>query len=240
MRMLHIVFVLGLFIFSNGISFAQTAKTPQYLKDIPPLEREVRKFYADWNSTEIRTVVMDSLHTTRMPGGFASLFYENKEPRYSFQLKSLILKDVLDAIVEKEPRYEWKMENGVVNVLPKEKIALLETHVANFQLENATKEKMFSALISKPEFQGAVINANLERDIYRCCGGLCTTTPQRNSINLENATVREILNEIVRLNGFSSWEYREFSDKAEDGKSRRYYKLSFLVDFGAECGGEQF
>jgi len=116
----------------------------------------------------------------------------------------------------------------------------LETKISEFKLENATKEEMFSALISKPEFQGAVISANLERDTYYCCGGICARTPQRNNIELKDATVREVLNEIVRLNGFSVWEYREFIDKAKDRENKRYYKLSFLVDFGAECGGERF
>gem|GEM_PF-5530238 len=143
MRKPHIIFLIGLLICTSNISFAQISDAPRYIKDIPPLERKVTQANISWNLTEIRTITMHSLSRTRMPGGFASLFYEDKEPQYNFQLESFYLKDILDAIVKKESRYQWKLDNSVINILPREKMPSWRLKFRSLNLRTLPKKKCF-------------------------------------------------------------------------------------------------
>ena len=221
----------ALILFTNLI-FAQIHKPPKIVADIPVLDRKLVE--EDLNSGDVSTTVMKSFVRTFTMGGFAKVFTEGEEQTYSFKPKSLSLKDVLDSIVEAEPLYKWNEENGIINILPKDSYSILETRIANFYLKDATKEEMIQALQDQPEFQSAIRKEGVEVNNFKCCGGLCSMEPQRNTIYMANSTVREILNEIVRLNGRSVWRYREFNSTWKS-KTKKLYEIDFIINFGADC-----
>jgi hypothetical protein len=213
---------------------AQSQGVQKKRAQIPPLEREVEGF--NLFSIDVSVLLMKSLSSTRSPGGMAELPFENERLKYNFEPKSLILRDVLDSILKVEPLYVWKEEKGVINLSPTENYPLLGTRVLIFHLDQATKEEMLDALQKTSEFQEALAAQKLETEPLGDLGGLCTETPTRNSIRMENATVQEILNQIVRLNKYSVWLYRESSLKNEAGAvGKKFYRLKFLVDYDRAC-----
>ena len=164
------------------------------------------------------------------------LFEENDSTieNFAFAPKSLRFRDLLDSIVAAEPRYQWKEKDGIVDLIPKDNYPVLEASVTRFVLKNATKEEMINRLQSTPEFLSATLKAGVQKNLGMSFDGICTKTPQKNTINMYNATVQEILNEIVRLNGLSVWRYREYS-VANNRATGRFYSLDFIVDHGADC-----
>jgi len=215
--------------------FGQTAKPPKRVSDIAPLERIVNKD-TNLTSNRIDIVAMESFSWTRTIGGFAMLFRESDSAKENFAFipKSLRFRDLLDSIIAAEPRYQWKEKDGIIDLIPKENYPLLEANVARFFLRNATKEEMINGLQSTPEFLSATLKSGVQKNLVVSFDGICTETPQKNTINMSNATVQEILNEIVRLNGLSVWRYREYL-VANDRTTRRFYSLDFIVNHGADC-----
>lgn len=213
----------------------QTAKPPKRLSDIAPLERIVDRD-TNLTSNRIDIVAMKSFSWTSTIGGFAMLFKENDSAKenFAFTPKSLRFRDLLDSIVAAEPRYQWKEKDGIINLIPKDNYPVLEASVARFSLKNATKEEMINGLQSTTEFLSATLKAGVQKNLGGSFDGICTETPQKNTINIYNATVQEILNEIVRLNGLSVWRYREYS-VANDRTKGRFYSLDFIVNHGADC-----
>lgn len=105
-------------------------------------------------------------------------------------------------------------------------------------MEKATKGGLLAALKESSEFKRSLTENNLsEFPNTFCCGLSSSAPPNIYSVHLKNATIREVLNEIVRQNGRSTWLYREYtSDLFKDnpsgrfGENKRYYSLYFLVD----------
>jgi hypothetical protein len=214
-------------------NFAQTATVSKFLVNIPLLDRKVDE-NTNFNLNTISEVAMKSFNRTYTIGGVSILFDGDEETKYTLKPETYYQKDVLDSIVEAEPLYQWKIQDGLINLVPKKNYPVLETKINNFYIYNATKEEMIETLLISPEFQSAIKEAKVEKKPFYCCGGLCTTQPQRNTINLQNSTVQEVLNEIVRLNGRSVWRYREYSATYNE-ITKRYYDLNFMVNFGADC-----
>jgi len=140
------------------------------------------------------------------------------------------LRDVLNSIIEAAPDYAWKEDDGVINLHPIADYPLLDTRVAEFKIEKATKEGLLKALEDSSEFKRALAENNLsEPRFVFCCGISSPVPPNLYSVHLKDATVREILNEIVRQNGHSTWLYQEFNSDFHE-QNQRYYRLNFLVD----------
>jgi hypothetical protein len=204
----------------------------------PILEREVCDSNIKLDSTDIASLVMTSLSSTEAPGGVSLSFNFNSDILYSFKPVNMNLRGVFNSIVAAAPEYEWKEDNGVINLHPSNDYSLLDTRIAEFNVEKATKGRLLAELKESTEFKEALIENNLS-EFPLIMGsflspppnlsGLPSPPPNMYSVHLKNATVREILNEIVRQNGRSTWLYQEYtSDWIE--KNKRYYNLTFLVD----------
>jgi hypothetical protein len=119
-----------------------------------------------------------------------------------------LVADVLNAVVAQEPNYKWVEVDGVVNVMPRQNPAsMLDLQISNFRVTNATLFDVHAAIVSLPEVRAWLDRNRLEENSPMAMDVLIGKGFQwpRISVNLHNASMREILNKIVSLSGFSSW-----------------------------------
>ncbi|HMS42282.1 MAG TPA: hypothetical protein PKE69_18760 [Pyrinomonadaceae bacterium] len=212
-------------------AFGQTAK----VEVVSILDRQVNQ--SELDDEEIIPALMKSFYSTKVPAGVSGVFRDYTkdefEPKLNLSSKKLSLRDVLKEVTTLETRYQWKEENGVINVYPINDYPILDTVIAEFYLENKTKENLLSELLNTKEFQEYLKKNQLSVFPFQIISGLLgkQVKTRRFTINLKNVTVREILNEIVRQNGKSTWIYKEYESNFLDKENtKRYYRLDFLVD----------
>ena len=182
-------------------------------------------------------MMSDLLMLADLPGGFAAL-PDYSDARHEFKASSSRLKDLLDSIVLAEPRYKWEMEQGIINVVPVNDYPLLDFRIAEFRMEHATIKELFAALTQAPDFRRALASFNLSEPplpdpnsdasgfmVIGFVGKRVEQPLRKISVHCKQATVRQILNEIVRQEGCANWSYLEFgrSNGLHGGES--YYKL---------------
>ncbi len=167
----------------------------------------------------------------------AGIVFDNNEDVYKefeYQPQILTLTEVLDLFVKSRPEYSWKTINGVINVFPENDYSILSTRISEFKVENEFPWKMDEKLIQTEEFQRYIKEKNLVNKVpdpdniygFIFFGGGGRSDPRyKISIDVKNATVREILNEIVRKSETRFWSYHEY-DVTLEGKTYHLYKLT--------------
>lgn len=196
------------------------------------LFREVCENGIDWRNLTITEALMKSFAVTKTPAGVAILFenHDKKEVSRDLTPDGLTLNNILNNLVTIEPHYRWREESGVVNFYPTEDYGILNVKIPEFKFENLTKGELLDKLTESKQFKDYLKENDLRAPALTvCCGLQSPRAPRRFSVDLKNSSVREILNEIVRRNGSSTWLYREY-EAAWNGKVNRYFSLYFLVD----------
>lgn len=175
------------------------------------------------NERDVAGFLADSLSFSQVPGGFSELSWEAEKGqsayRYAFQPGSGRLRALLNSIVLAEPRYRWEIRDDVINMCPIHDYPFLETRIAEFGADNRTADEMILALTHSIDFKRGLDRLGLhgtdelksERPPGQ--GGfwfVCELWRRdRFSVRFKNATVRQILNGIVRQDGSAVWHYRE-------------------------------
>ena len=209
-----------------------------YVKDEGEiLERQACAF-ADSKERDISSFIKkdlpDLFSLVNVPLGISLAFEDvnDAEIKQNINLESYLIKDLLDQITNVDSRYRWKEENGVINVFSENDYSILETRIPEFK-ENEYPWKMDEILIQTKEFQNYLWERNLIDKIpdpdnkhgFMITGSIGKPNPiHKISIDLKNATVREILNEVVRKRGYGTWIYREYN-YVSDGKFYQMYRL---------------
>ncbi len=208
---------------------------------------ERRNCLVKWENTYFSYAVRDIFWLTDVPYGM-SVAFENAvtdEIKINSTPKKTVVKDLLDEVIKYDSRYQWNETNGVVNVSPKNDYPIMDVRIAEFKIDilfpaprlPITKDTQFpilneleKKLIETKEFQAYLKERNLlartpnaDKHGFMCCGFVGKPVQTRISIDLKNATVREILNEIVRQRGFG-WTYQEFN-VIDEGKLYHIFRL---------------
>jgi hypothetical protein len=150
--------------------------------------------------------------------------------------------------VSSRPRYRWEEARGVVNVLPAAPLPLLDVRVGEFRAENLNVKEMLAALEATPDFKAGLAALHLTEPkpptdggfIFIIGGGGKPVEPGKKfSARVRDASVREVLNEIVRQDGCAVWSYKEWTPSAGVTKraGERWYTLG-LLDYCAGRSGE--
>jgi hypothetical protein len=168
--------------------------------------------------------LLDSLNWQRIPVGVALLPDDDGHTRFDFAPTGQTVQHVLDAAVATDPRYQWTLEKGVVNLTPRAGVpTLLDVRLSRFNRENAIPDVLFESLAGMPAVRDRAVALGFTGPHWFAFRiGLIDT--RKSSIDCRDCTVRDVLNEIVRQSG-GTWMYREFVN----GKERTYY-------FGAILG----
>jgi len=190
------------------------------------------------SDSHVSMVISDSLMLAELPGGYAALPNYSEKDNYKFKPASLRMEDILNSIVVAEPRYKWEVSDGVINIIPIEEYPLLNLRIAEFRVEDKTVNQMIDALKQHPAFKQGLAALNLEEphpvdtDNGFVFGlGKPLESKKRFSVALKSATVRQILNEIVRQDDCAVWSYREWYPPSEKATgNNRYYDLGLILN----------
>lgn len=168
----------------------------------------------------------DALRIENKPGGIVfvgrqCLVVESK-PHLSLDFASS--EAALNTIVRQDPHYAWSLEDGVVNLIPiNREPDFLKTQIKRFRLEGDLNIHLaLEKLLGLPEVKIKAAEINLNRGLMY--GGLQSPRDSKShlKLDLENVTLREALNEIVRKDGMGVWKY---SDWTCGGKTDTYIEV---------------
>lgn len=188
-----------------------------------------------WENKEFSWAVGDIFMQTDVPSGI-SVAFENaggEEIIIDSNPTDFIVKNLLDEIIKFDTRYRWKETDGVINVFPRDEHPILDVRIAKFKVEKAEARELREKLVQTKEFQKYLKAENLvdkvpdpENKYGSLFIGAAGKSSERHKITLDlkNATVREILNAIVRQRGYSTWLYSEY-DVISEGKTYHIYRL---------------
>jgi len=123
-----------------------------------------------------------------------------------FYLRDPSLPDVLNAIVQSAPRYQWRDVGGFVEVFPLAgRNALLDTRVMDFKVQDVNSGDAIGQLIKMSEVQTSMGMLNLKLQPPTAPG---QESGSKFSLRLENVTLREALNSIAKQSGARFWVFR--------------------------------
>ncbi|MBI4801772.1 MAG: hypothetical protein HY796_04520 [Elusimicrobia bacterium] len=117
------------------------------------------------------------------------------------------VESVLKEIIRKNPRYQWTIEDGVINIAPKKEFR----HLVNGKDPLDTIVEDFTINEERGLARNRVCNAAGLNCLPRDLAGireLCKPI----SLHLKKVTLREALNKIVKADGMASWEFEYYGE----------------------------
>lgn len=152
------------------------------------------------------------------------MYFENGEVRWKKDTLAIVpgtLEEVLNSLIKQEPEYKWELQNGVINFLPvksRDKFLenLLGTKVGIFSPQKGlSKFEVRDSIIELSEVKKILESENvflLKRD-YPNSNYLYDD--KEISISITNASVKDVLNKIVKNNPFKIWVIERIGDDKE-------------------------
>ncbi|HEX7333168.1 MAG TPA: hypothetical protein VF290_16810 [Pyrinomonadaceae bacterium] len=134
------------------------------------------------------------------------------------------LKDFLDSVIAKDPRYTWKLEGGVIHVWPvtgRDTLlaTLLEEKISHFSIiGDASRYAIYNDIMDLPEIRSKLVIAGVEPMIFLASGSM-TKLAKETSFNESNLTLRELLDRIVLKTEIRQWVISRW------GKNNEYISL---------------
>lgn len=154
------------------------------------------------------------LERVGVPNGIQEVRFE-----VSLQMVNTTLKEVLDTLVKQDPRYFWNEDNGIINFLPREakddKAYPLNRKLTRFKVDATPLLKTIDILIKQAYDQTGLTHKQFS---FRFAPDLVNTFSASASyqelmtIDLRDATLRSIVNAIVKQIGDCRWDYRGFDN----------------------------
>jgi hypothetical protein len=159
--------------------------------------------------TDALSTLITELASLQLPGGI--LFVRNcgkAEPEI-IAAESSTLGDELNRFLKVMPEYQWTIDDGVLNFLPKSySPSPLDISLDEFKVENVTTSDAYNRLFAEEQVKNGLARLGLhEPDLQLVFGGSLSTANQRHiTLNLRSVTLQEALNAIVRADGRKTWE----------------------------------
>ena len=136
------------------------------------------------------------------------------KPKVKINAGFATVEDVLDAIVQAAPNYEWRNQDGFIDVHPREaSCLLLDTAVSDFQVVSSDWMVASEALTSLPEVRRQMEATHLRR--LDLAGTSRVTDLNPFSLKLENVTLRRALHEITKKSGKTFWMFQRYGIKSQ-------------------------
>lgn len=180
-------------------------------------------------ATAIRSESIDQVlgHLTEygVPIGI-ELADENLSPRRQIRLDlpETSLKDFLDAVIAKDSRYKWKLEQGVIHVLPTQGrdtfvATLLDSKISHFAITGgASRYEILNDIVNVPEIGSQLTLAGVEPMIFLASGSM-RRLEEKTSFRETSLTLRELLDKIVLKTEINQWVIMRW------GKNNEYITL---------------
>lgn len=124
--------------------------------------------------------------------------------------------DVLNGIASRDPTYRWQEIDGVVDVFPKTSVdSLLETVIGNYEVRNVNKEDAIKILKDSAEVKRQLSKTGARERTFLTPTWTPLDKLPRFTLVLKKATVRTILNEILKASGSNYWAFFRYGVKNE-------------------------
>jgi hypothetical protein len=209
------------------ISLGYTSQTTAQESDEQLLERHVT--LPELAHLTTAGTVVQGLNTAGVPGGIINVPDCEVPVRATFTPQGSTLRSVLDSVVSSDSQYQWEINRGVVNLLPRSgEPSFLKLRVRQFKAEQVgTVYEALDQLLATPELKKGMEDSNLGSMVLR--GGMgyygqSKGRQQKFTISVENTTVREALNAIARAQGTAVWAYTQ-----HQCKGTKSFSIDFLV-----------
>jgi len=136
---------------------------------------------------------------------------EKPQSQITLNLHGVNFSQILDGIVQAEPRYRWRENNGNINIVPINGGAgLLDSRIQSFQLKDVNRVLAANRLFGLPEIQTLLLSKGLRS---RPPAPLSDRLKdEKLSFDLQSVTLREALNQIAHDSGANFWVFRSYPD----------------------------
>ncbi len=134
------------------------------------------------------------------------------KPRSNITLarQTVSFPQLLDAIVQAEPSYQWREGEDSIEVFPVNRsTSLLDTTIASFEVKDVSSEEAISHLLNLPEVQAYVSSMKLSS---KSSVGTSTKDGNKITLSMQGTTVRQVLDQIAADSGTKFWIFRAFPD----------------------------
>jgi hypothetical protein len=174
----------------------------------------------DIDRSEVPVAFMGQLlGGTGISGGFAQLEGCSSAPALHVTAKKgMTIREVMDSFVTENLAYRWHLDGGVVNLMPRAGLALLDARIRNFRL-NTTDQQMSAGavlydLIRLPEVRQQAAELKLQPGIMQGGPGVVDEHPAPRKpvpivVNLNDVSLREAFNSVARAYEHTIWTYFE-------------------------------
>ena len=138
---------------------------------------------------------------------------DEKKPRSSItlDLHNVTFHEILNGVVQSEPRYRWHENDGAIEVVPVNKsTSLIDTIITSFHAEDVTSEEAISQLLNLPEVQAVATSMKLNRRPLRDSAG--RSGEKKIRLDLSGVNLRQALTQIASLSGSRFWIFQTFPD----------------------------
>jgi hypothetical protein len=183
------------------------------------------------DSATLSNATASALRSAKVPGGIVFVGGCGNDPMYTFSHAGPTLEDALHSVIRSNPRYEWTIVKGVVNVRPVNgELSLLSVNMRNVEIKKAySLDLVASELLSVAEVRRRMTELNFTPGYVRLgMNDLPRSTDTRMkeppAYQFRNVTLREALDSVARRHGTAVWEYRE-----NHCKGKTEVQLQFLV-----------
>lgn len=221
--------ILALFMAVTFHGFA--GQTPNGLSVDNVKERQVHEI--DLAHVTITNAITRILRAGHVPGGVVTVTTCGANETYTFAPVGSTLRDALDSVVIADPRYEWYIDEGAINLVPSsKKPALLDVIIKDFKVNHTkTLDKVVRELLSSPEVRSRANELHLTQGAMQIGiaaldrpGSAEVEESNDFTLHVQNLSVRDILNTIARMHGTAVWSYHENLCKGETE-----FSVGFLV-----------
>lgn len=139
-----------------------------------------------------------------IPMGFEIAPDEQKSNHYRVELSEGTIADLMGQIISQNERYDWQIENGVVNIFPRDEYRypflaeLLKVRIGSFTVtQNSDCWKLEEDLVNTPEVK-AVIDAHGMRTGANFSGAYIPQLGRQFFLKVSDTTLKALLNQVIR------------------------------------------
>lgn len=151
-----------------------------------------------------------------------------KSRQVTVQVTSGKIADVLDSIVKQKPAYTWEVSETSIRVFPRSDFrdpllqTLLELRIGRFVLPKRSAKLTFRQTLSgRPELKTLLASYNVSSSIEAFSPYDIAPFADDFSLDVENATVRSILDSIITNSPIKYWFI------SRNGEKRQYLVINF-------------
>jgi hypothetical protein len=176
---------------------------------------------------QILVIFQDVLRGTGLNGGFAEIggCSDSDLPQGSLKLKlGITVREAMDALVSVNPSlsYQWEWEDGMVNLLPRVDIPLLDTRITNFRMDAMDREipAVVEDMLRLPEVRAREADLDLREGLGQGELGAyeehpIPRRPVAVHVDVKDLPLRNAINNIVRAMPKAVWIYHEIDCGAD-------------------------